>query len=125
MAPKQKEEQHMDSTKKDDASADVPQWHAMTLEECYSKIGVNSNIRQEGLSTSDAAARLEKYGYNKLSEGTKKTLFQKIWAQIANVLVAILIVVAIVSLVKAFTTTSTEDRITYIIEVVLIVFVVV
>jgi magnesium-transporting ATPase (P-type) len=109
--------------KNESSTTSMPQWHAMAIDECMNQLGVSGKIRQEGLSTTDAIQRLEKYGPNKLSEGIKKSLFERIWAQVANVLVLILVVVAIVSLIKGFT--ADEDQITYFIEVVLIVFVVV
>ena len=80
-----------------------PPWHAMDKEECFEKIGVASDIRKKGLTSAEAKERLEKYGENKLSEKEKETLLQKIWKQVNNVLVGILVFVAVISLVRAFT----------------------
>ena len=55
-----------------------PPWHAMTKEECFEKLGLDSDIRKKGLTTAQAAERLEKYGENKLSEKRQETLLEKI-----------------------------------------------
>lgn len=91
----------------------VPNWHAMTPEEVMKELEVSENIRREGLTSAEAAERLEKYGYNKLSEKRKVTLLEKIWAQVANVLVGILVFVAVISLIRAFT----DDPVTNSIQV--------
>ena len=98
-----------------------PPWHAMTREECFKELSVPENIRRVGLTTQQAAERLEKYGYNKLSEKRKVTLLEKIWAQVANVLVGILVFVAVVSAVRAVT----DDPVTNSIQVGIIVGVIV
>jgi magnesium-transporting ATPase (P-type) len=61
------------------------------------------------LTSAEAAQRLEEYGPNKMTEGRKKTLFERIWAQVANVLVLILVVVAVVSAVRAGTAAAAND----------------
>ena len=79
-------------------------WHTLSVEEAISAIGLKSDLAKTGLSTDDAAARLAKYGHNKLTEKVKKTLLQRIWHHINNVLVYVLLVVAAVSLIMAVTT---------------------
>lgn len=79
----------------------------------------------KGLTAAEAAARLEKYGPNKLTEAKKATLLERIWRQVNNVLVLILAIVAVVSCIKGATATITEDMITSFIEVGLIVLVIV
>ena len=79
----------------------VPPWHCMTKEECYKQLEVGEDIRKTGLTTAEANARLEKYGENKLTEKEKETLLQKIWKQVNNVLVGILVFVAIISAASA------------------------
>ena len=64
---------------------------------------------QSGLSADQAAVRLDKFGRNQLTEGKKRTLLQRIWAQVANVLVAILVVVAIVSAIRAITSKTVDN----------------
>lgn len=79
-------------------------WHTLSVEEAITAIGLKSDLAKTGLSTDDAAARLAKYGPNKMTEKVKKTLLQRIWHHINNVLVYVLLVVAAVSLVMAVTT---------------------
>lgn len=61
------------------------------------------DIRKKGLTSAQAQERLEKYGENKLTEQEKETLLQKIWNQVNNVLVGILVFVAIISAISALT----------------------
>ncbi len=51
----------------------------------------------EGLSAHEAETRLEQYGKNALEEKKKKPLLQRIWEQISDPMVLVLIVAAIVS----------------------------
>ncbi len=60
-----------------------------------------SSSESTGLSENEAAARLEKNGKNKLIEGKKKTLLQRLIAQIIDPMVLVLIGAAIVSLITA------------------------
>jgi magnesium-transporting ATPase (P-type) len=75
----------------------------MTKAEVFAKLDLPDDIRKKGLTTEQAQARLVKYGENKLSEKRKVTLLEKIWHQVNNVLVLILVIVAVVSVVRAFT----------------------
>jgi len=50
-----------------------------------------------GLDTSEAAHRLEKYGRNKLAEGQKKTLLARFLGQLADPMVIVLIAAAVIS----------------------------
>eukprot|EP00934_Nitzschia_sp_Nitz4_P007283 Nitzschia sp. Nitz4//scaffold300_size22576//16610//19886//NITZ4_008545-RA/size22576-augustus-gene-0.10-mRNA-1//1//CDS//3329546988//7273//frame0 len=94
MAPAKKEEEHVEERP-------VPQWHVMSQEEVKKELELADDIRKKGLTTAQADARLEKYGENKLTEAEKETLLQKIWNQVNNVLVGILVFVAIISAVSA------------------------
>jgi len=78
-----------------------PDWHVLTVQEVFNELELPENHRSTGLSDADAQARLEKYGRNMLSGKKKKTLLEKIWEQVANVLVGILVFVAVISLVRA------------------------
>jgi Ca2+-transporting ATPase len=98
----------------------TPPWHAMTKDECLKKLDVSPTIRKEGLTTEQAKTRLEKYGENKLSEKERESLLQKIWKQVNNVLVGILVFVAAISVVRAIT----DDPVTNTIQVVIIVMVI-
>jgi magnesium-transporting ATPase (P-type) len=102
---------------KDEVVVDAPPWHAMTKAEVLSKLDLPDDIRKKGLTTAQAEARLVKYGENKLSEKKKVTLLEKIWHQVNNVLVLILVIVAVVSLIRAIT----DDPVTNSIQVGIIV----
>jgi P-type Ca2+ transporter type 2C len=112
----------------DDAAATPAQppypFFAKTKEECFAKLELAADFEKVGLSSADAAARLEKYGPNMLAEKEKATIWQRIWHHIANVLVAILVFVAIVSLVRAVTSTTVDNIVSNALQVALIVFVI-
>lgn len=82
-------------------------WHTLTIEDTYKELVCNS----KGLSHEEAAKRLEQYGPNKMSGKKKKTIFQRIWEQVANILVGILVFVAVISLIRAFTDDPTTNGI--------------
>eukprot|EP00957_Ditylum_brightwellii_P105922 8079015-Ditylum_brightwellii.AAC.1 len=94
----------------------VISWHAMDVNESLKALDLTNDVLANGLTTSEAAERLVRYGPNKMTEGKKTTLLEMIWKQIANVLVAILVVVAIVSAVRAATATDNEDITTNLIQ---------
>jgi len=95
-------------------------WHSLDKEACFRELGCGPDLARVGLTSSEAKARLETYGYNKLSEKEKVTLLQKIWAQVANVLVGILVFVAVVSAIRAITANDSDTIITNWIQVGLI-----
>jgi Ca2+-transporting ATPase len=105
------------------AEEDVPNWHAISKEEAAGLLGLGADIRDTGLTSAQAAQRLEEYGPNQMAEKESKTLFQRIWVQLYNVLVGILVFVAVVSLIKGIISDG-ENRVTNFIEVGLITFVV-
>jgi magnesium-transporting ATPase (P-type) len=77
-------------------------FHARSKDQCLAELGITSkDYLTVGLTKAEAQARLAKYGPNKLSEKEKTTLLQRIWHQVANVLVAILVFVAIVAGIQA------------------------
>ena len=55
----------------------------------------------EGLSSAEAAARLEKYGKNKLAEGEKVPIWKRFLAQLADPMIIILLAAAAISGVLA------------------------
>ena len=120
MAPKAK----APDIEKGTTPKDEPQWHAMSKEDAAGLLGLGHDIKTAGLSSAEAQRRLEQYGPNQLSEKEKVTLLQRIWKQVGNVLVGILVFVAVVSLIKGITTKKAEDRLTNLIEVGLITFVI-
>lgn len=79
----------------------VPPWHCMTKEEVIAEMKLPADIRRVGLTTKQAEERLEQFGENRLTEQEKESLLQKIWNQVNNVLVGILVFVAIISAVSA------------------------
>ena len=105
------------------ASEQAP-WHTMSIDETISKMGLDAGLPKAGLSTDLAASRLAKYGPNKMTEKEKVTIWQRIWHQINNVLVYVLITVAIVSLIQAVTTNKPNTRFTAWFQVALIVSVI-
>jgi len=115
----------MMETDSEDHTEQCYAWHAHSIEECYQKLNCPpENHQKTGLSSAEAATRLEKFGLNKLTEKEKVTLLQRIWKQVANVLVGILVFVAIVSAIRAATAKDTQNIITNWIQVGLIVFVI-
>jgi Ca2+-transporting ATPase len=100
------------------------QWHAMTIDESATALKLGKNFQANGLTSAEAKQRLELYGPNQLTEKTRKSLCRKIYELVANVLVGILVVVAVVSLVKGIISTDAETRLTNFIEVGLITFVI-
>lgn len=57
---------------------------------------------EKGLDSSQAAQRLEKNGKNKLAEGKKESIFHKFLMQLADPMIIILIVAAVISAVTAY-----------------------
>lgn len=88
--------------------ANVFPWHAREKGEVLKELGLSSDI-SSGISTSQARERFEKYGPNKLSEKEKVTLLQRIWKQIANVLVAVLLFVAVIAAIQVVQSAANED----------------
>jgi calcium-translocating P-type ATPase len=67
---------------------DVAAWHAMSPAEVVKRLGTNADT---GLDLSEASARLQKYGKNRLPEGRKRSAFARFFAQFNNVLVYVLL----------------------------------
>ena len=103
-------------------------YHSKSKEDCFAQLGIkDANHHRSGLTSAEAAKRLEQYGPNKLTEKEKVTLLQRIWNQVANVLVGILVFVACVSAVQAVRASVDNDSdgvVTNSIQVGLIVFVI-
>ena len=60
------------------------------------------NSSQEGLTTREARERLSKYGKNELEKGKKTSLLQRFLKELADPMIIILIVAAIISGITAF-----------------------
>jgi magnesium-transporting ATPase (P-type) len=67
---------------------DVAAWHAMSRAEVVERLGTNA---EDGLILSEASARLEKYGPNRLPEGRKPDPFTRFFAQFNNILMYVLL----------------------------------
>ena len=107
-----------------DLQRDRSPWHAMDKNAVIGALDCDLGLQKTGLTDKQVQDRLEKYGENKLSEKEKVTLLQRIWKQVANILVGILVFVAIVSLIRAATAKETNIVVTNWIQVGLIVMVI-
>ena len=70
------------------------QWHALQPDEVLERLGTT---QQHGLSSQEAAHRLEQYGPNQLAEKPRPTFLQLVIGQLNNFLVILLIVAAVIS----------------------------
>ena len=68
-------------------------WHALEGNELLLQRAKSS---MAGLTDDEVAARRQKYGPNKMTQGAKRTLLGRIWDQINNILIWILIISAII-----------------------------
>jgi P-type Ca2+ transporter type 2C len=69
-------------------------WHALTPEEILEEFG---SPLERGLSSEEAARRLEQFGPNQLTEAEGITIWQMLWAQFNNFVVILLVVAAVIS----------------------------
>ena len=99
-------------------------FHAKTAHECFVELGCDDSLEKSGLSAAERQSRLEKYGPNKLTEKKKVTLLERIWHQVSNVLVLILVIIAVVSLASIALAPSQQYEIASGIQFGLIVFVI-
>ena len=77
-------------------------------------------VGENGLSTSEAEARLEKNGKNKLAEGKKESLIHRFFKQLAEPMTIILIVAAVISGILAIVEKEFPTDVIIIMAVVLI-----
>ena len=73
----------------------VAAWHALTQAEVARRLVTNS---EKGLDSSEASARLRKYGPNRLPEGRKRGPFTRFFAQFNNILIYVLLVAGFIKL---------------------------
>ena len=69
--------------------------------------GIDETLAQvssdtQGLTSTEAAERLEKNGRNKLAEAKKDSLFKRFMMQLADPMIIILIVAAVISGITSF-----------------------
>src|ERR1700754_591368 len=67
---------------------DVVAWHAIPPHEVTERLATSA---EKGLDPADAAARLLKYGPNRLPEGKKRGAFARLLAQFNNILIYVLL----------------------------------
>jgi len=68
-------------------------WHAHSAGDALTRL----NSQDLGLSSSEADQRLQKYGPNQLSMAEGPSLVQRIWAQINNILILVLLTAAAIT----------------------------
>ena len=71
------------------AATDEASWHALSRAEVVERLATSA---ERGLDLSEASARLQKYGPNRLPEGKKRGPFARFASQFHNVLVYVLLV---------------------------------
>ena len=59
------------------------------------------NSSEQGISTAEAERRLAENGKNKLEEGKKKTTLQRVFEQLSDPMIIILIVAAVISAITS------------------------
>jgi P-type Ca2+ transporter type 2C len=69
-------------------------WHTLEAEKSLNQLKSNRSL---GLSSQDAADRLQHYGPNELTEGASRTSLEILWDQFKNIMLLMLIAVAIIS----------------------------
>ena len=74
----------------------TPPWHALTAEEVTGLLEVDPRV---GLSSVQAARRLERHGPNQLAEAPREPRWRAFLRQFQDLLILILLVAAVVSLV--------------------------
>ena len=77
----------MSTTVNTNTVSDIAAWHALSQAEVVKRLATNP---EKGLNLSEASARLEKYGPNRLPEGRKRGPFARFFAQFNNILVYVL-----------------------------------
>ena len=67
-----------------------------------SQVMAEQKTRPEGLSSSEATERLQKHGPNKLAEGKKESIFVKFLKELADPMIIILLVAAVISSITEY-----------------------
>jgi len=69
------------------------EWHTLNADEVLRHL----EVRQNGLTSEEAARRLEQYGPNQLQEAQRPGFLQLLWEQLNNFVVILLIVASVIS----------------------------
>ena len=69
-------------------------WHALGTDETIAQFDTPPD---SGLSSQEAAKRIERYGPNQLAEAPPTTIWQMLWEQFNNFVVILLIIAAVIS----------------------------
>ena len=88
----------MGTTVTTNAVSDVAAWHALSRAEVVTRLGTNA---QTGLDLSEASARLQTYGANRLPEGRKRNAFSRFFAHFNNVLFYVLLAAGFIKLMMS------------------------
>src|SRR5215469_14509890 len=78
----------MSTTVNTNTVSDIAAWHALSQAEVVKRLATNP---EKGLNLSEASARLEKYGPNRLPEGRKRGPLAKFFAHFNNTLMYVLL----------------------------------
>jgi len=91
-------------------------YYLETVEDVFKKL----NSGEEGLSSAQAEARLEKEGHNKLREAKKESLINRFFKQLLDPMILILVAAALISAFMAFYEKKFPTDVLIILSVVLI-----
>jgi Ca2+-transporting ATPase len=70
-----------------------PEWHSLSLDDTLKRLAV----QEQGLSSEEAQRRLKQYGPNQLTEAARPGFLSKLWDQLNNFVIVLLIVASIIS----------------------------
>jgi magnesium-transporting ATPase (P-type) len=78
-----------------DSRAEVPAWHALTVDDVVDRLLTNTRT---GLEAETASTRLRTYGPNRLPEGKKRGPFARLFSQFNNILIYVLLAAGFIKL---------------------------
>ena len=81
------------ANEKDVRVVELPTWHSLSSNEVLDNLGISRN----GLTTSEARQRFEKYGANELARMPRPGFLTILWGQLNNFVVILLIIASIIS----------------------------
>ena len=92
-------------------ASDAPAWHCMDKATAIKQLGLASDLQSHRPLRRRGPGPPREVRAQPNDRGDEEDHLQKIWDQVANVLVAILVVVALVSMVRAIVEDGTENKI--------------